>query len=104
MNIINIIEKKRDKKLLNKNEIDFFIKGILDESIADYQTSSLLMAIFLNGLNDEETYYLTKAIIDNGEYIDFDGVDSKIFDKHSTGGVGDKISLILGPILASMGY
>lgn len=55
MNIINIIEKKRDKKLLNKNEIDFFIRGILDESIADYQTSSLLMAIFLNGLNDEET-------------------------------------------------
>lgn len=104
MNIINIIEKKRDKKLLNKNEIDFFIKGILDESIADYQTSSLLMAIFLNGLNDEETYYLTKAIIDNGEYIDFEGVDSKILDKHSTGGVGDKISLILGPILASMGY
>ncbi len=104
MNIINIIEKKRDKKLLNKNEIDFFIKGILDESIADYQTSSLLMAIFLNGLNDEETYYLTKAIIDNGEYINFDGVDSTILDKHSTGGVGDKISLILGPILASMGY
>ena len=104
MNIINIIEKKRDKKLLNKNEIDFFIKGILDESIADYQTSSLLMAIFLNGLNDEETYYLTKAIIDNGEYVDFKGIDSAILDKHSTGGVGDKVSLILGPILASMGY
>lgn len=104
MNIINIIEKKRDKKLLNKNEIDFFIRGILDESIADYQTSSLLMAIFLNGLNDEETYYLTKAIIDNGEYVDFKGIDSAILDKHSTGGVGDKVSLILGPILASMGY
>lgn len=104
MNIINIIEKKRDKKLLNKNEIDFFIKGILDESIADYQTSSLLMAIFLNGLNDEETYYLTKAIIDNGEYVDFKGIDSAILDKHSTGGVGDKVSLILGPILACMGY
>ena len=104
MNIINIIEKKRDKKLLNKNEIDFFIRGILDESIADYQTSSLLMAIFLNGLNDEETYFLTKAIIDNGEYVDFKGIDSAILDKHSTGGVGDKVSLILGPILASMGY
>lgn len=104
MNIINIIEKKRDKKLLNKNEIDFFIRGILDESIADYQTSSLLMAIFLNGLNDEETYYLTKAIIDNGEYVDFKDIDSAILDKHSTGGVGDKVSLILGPILASMGY
>lgn len=104
MNIINIIEKKRDKKLLNKNEIDFFIRGILDESIADYQTSSLLMAIFLNGLNDEETYYLTKAIIDDGEYVDFKGIDSAILDKHSTGGVGDKVSLILGPILASMGY
>lgn len=104
MNIINIIEKKRDKKLLNKNEIDFFIRGILDESIADYQTSSLLMAIFLNGLNDEETYYLTKAIIGNGEYVEFKGIDSAILDKHSTGGVGDKVSLILGPILASMGY
>lgn len=104
MNIINIIEKKRDKKLLNKNEIDFFIRGILDESVADYQASSLLMAIFLNGLNDEETYYLTKAIIDNGEYVDFKGIDSAILDKHSTGGVGDKVSLILGPILASMGY
>lgn len=104
MNIINIIEKKRDKKLLNKDEINFFIRGILDESVADYQASSLLMAIFLNGLNDEETYYLTKAIIDNGEYVDFKGIDSAILDKHSTGGVGDKVSLILGPILASMGY
>lgn len=104
MNVINIIEKKRDKKLLNKDDINYFIKGILNESIADYQASSLLMAIFLNGLNDEETYYLTKAIIENGDYIDFKGIDSYILDKHSTGGVGDKLSLILGPILASMGY
>lgn len=104
MNIINIIEKKRDKQILNKDEIYYFIKGILNNTIADYQISSLLMAIFLNGLNDEETYYLTKAIIDNGEYIDFKGIDSIILDKHSTGGVGDKISLILGPILSAMGY
>lgn len=104
MNIINIIEKKRDKRILNNEEIYFFIKGILNSTIADYQTSSLLMAIFLNGLNDEETYYLTKSIIENGEYIDFEGIDDKILDKHSTGGVGDKISLILGPILSAMGY
>lgn len=104
MNIINIIEKKRDKQILNKEEINYFVEGILNDSIADYQTSSLLMAIFLNGLNDDETYFLTQAIINNGEFIEFKGINDKILDKHSTGGVGDKISLILGPIISAMGY
>ena len=101
MNIVDIIIKKRNKQVLTEEEIKFFIDEYCKENIKDYQVSSLLMAIYLNGLNDTETYYLTKAIIESGEILDLSGVEGITVDKHSTGGVGDKTSLILVPLLAS---
>lgn len=102
MTIIDIIEKKKRKFELSKEEISFVIKGMLNKEIADYQISALLMAIVLNGMTEEETYYLTKEMIESGEIIDLSSIDGIIVDKHSTGGVGDKITLILAPLLASL--
>lgn len=102
MTIIDIIEKKKQKKELTKEEIHYVISGMLDKSIADYQISSLLMAIVLNGMNLEETTYLTEKMLNSGEKIDLSGITGTIVDKHSTGGVGDKVTLILGPLLASL--
>lgn len=102
MTIIDIIEKKKQKKELTKEEIHYVISGMLDKSIADYQISSLLMAIVLNGMNLEETTYLTEEMLNSGEKIDLSGITGTIVDKHSTGGVGDKVTLILGPLLASL--
>lgn len=103
MNIVNIIEKKKRGFELTKEEIDFTVNGFIDRSILDSQMSSLLMAICLKGMNDEETYYLTDAMINSGNVIDLSKIDGITVDKHSTGGVGDKISLILLPIVASCG-
>ncbi len=103
MNIIKIIEKKRDKKKLSEEEIIFFIDGYTGGSIPDYQASALLMAIFLNDLDAEETFYLTKAMLATGEVLKFDSINKIKVDKHSTGGVGDKTTLVLAPILASLG-
>lgn len=103
MNIIDIILKKKNKEILNEEEINYFIENYVKGEIKDYQASSLLMAILLNGMNLDETYYLTKAMIESGEQIDLSGIKGDIVDKHSTGGVGDKTTLILGPILASLG-
>ena len=103
MNMIDIISKKRDKLTLSKEEIEFFINGYVRKEIPDYQVSSLLMAIFLNGLDMEETYYLTLSMLNSGERIDLSKIDGIKADKHSTGGVGDKVSLVLGPIIASFG-
>lgn len=103
MNIVEIIEKKRDGKVLDKAEIEYFINGYCKEEIADYQASALLMAIFIQGLNESELFYLTSAMIDTGKVLDFSKQDGIFVDKHSTGGVGDKISLVLGPILAACG-
>ncbi|MEG2198511.1 MAG: thymidine phosphorylase, partial [Malacoplasma sp.] len=103
MNIVNLIEKKKTNKKITEAEFDFFIKGILDKSIKDYQTSAFLMSIFFSKLDFDETYFLTKAIVENGLIINFASVNEKIIDKHSTGGIGDKVSLILVPILASLG-
>ncbi len=102
MNIVDIIIKKRNKKELNEEEIKYFIKGYCNEEIKDYQASSFLMACFINGLNDDETYYLTKAIIESGETLNLEDIDGITVDKHSTGGVGDKTSLVLVPLLASL--
>ncbi len=98
-----IIRKKRNKLTLNKEEIEFLIKGISNGNIADVQAASFTMAAFLNGLNKEETLNLTLAMRDSGEKISFEGIDAPIVDKHSTGGVGDKVSLMLAPMLASSG-
>ena len=103
MNMIDIISKKRDNLTLTKEEIEFFINGYVKREIPDYQVSSLLMAIFLNGLNDTETIYLTGAMLHSGEVMDLSKIDGIKADKHSTGGVGDKVSLVLGPIIASFG-
>ena len=103
MNIVDIIIKKRDKHELSEEEIKYFIDEYCKDNIKDYQASSLLMACFLNGLNDDETYFLTKAIIESGEMLDLSKIEGITVDKHSTGGVGDKTSLILVPLLASFG-
>ncbi len=103
MTILEIIEKKKNKKILTKEEINFWIEGMLKGEIADYQVSSLLMAIVLNGMEKEEIFYLTDAMINSGDKIDLSAIDGTKVDKHSTGGVGDKVTLILAPLLASFG-
>ncbi|MCR5307542.1 MAG: pyrimidine-nucleoside phosphorylase [bacterium] len=103
MNMIDIISKKRDNYKLSKEEIDYFINGYVKGEVPDYQVSSLLMAIFLNGLDDDETFNLTMSMLHSGEVMDLSKIDGIKADKHSTGGVGDKVSLVLGPIIASFG-
>lgn len=103
MTILEIIDKKRLNKELTKDEIAFAVNGYLDGSVKDYQMSSLLMAIVLNGMTDKETIDLTDIMINSGDVIDLSDVEGIIVDKHSTGGVGDKVTLVLGPLLASLG-
>ena len=103
MNILEIIEKKRDKKELTKDEIEYFIEGYTHDRIADYQASALIMAIYLNGMTKQETTDMTIAMANSGEQLDLSKLDEIIVDKHSTGGVGDKVSLILLPLVASLG-
>ena len=102
MNIQEIIAKKRDKQKLSKEEIDFFIKEYTNGNIADYQASALIMAIYINGMDEEETTNLTIAMAHSGDILDLSKLGN-VVDKHSTGGVGDKVTLILAPIIASLG-
>ena len=102
MNIQEIIAKKRDKRKLSKEEIDFFIEEYTKGTIADYQASALIMAIYLNGMEEEETTNLTLAMANSGDILDLSALGT-VVDKHSTGGVGDKVTLILAPIIASLG-
>ena len=103
MTIIDIINKKRNRKQLTREEIEFAVNGYLDGSVKDYQMSSLLMAIVLNGMTARETIDLTDIMIKSGDVLDLSKIDGIIVDKHSTGGVGDKVTLVLGPLLASLG-
>jgi len=103
MRITDIIGKKRDGKELSTEEINFFIEGICSGSIYDYQASALLMAICIRGLNSRETADLTAAMARSGETIDLLGIPGIKVDKHSTGGVGDKTTLMVGPIVAACG-
>lgn len=103
MRAIDIIEKTRDKIELNEEEISFFINSYVENKIPDYQVSSWLMAVYFNGLTKKETYYLTKAMLNSGDKIDLSKIKGIKVDKHSTGGVGDKTSLVLGPLAASCG-
>ncbi len=103
MRMVDIIQKKRNGGILSKQEIDFFIDGYVRGEIPDYQASALCMAIWFCGMNAEETLALTLAIRDSGETLCLEGIDGLRVDKHSTGGVGDKTSLVVAPIVASLG-
>ena len=102
-NIIDIITKKKNKEELTYDEINYAITNYLNGTVKDYQMSSLLMAIVLNGMTDEETFNLTKVMLESGDIIDLSNINGEVVDKHSTGGVGDKTTLILAPLLADSG-
>ena len=103
MNIIDLIEKKKQKQSLNQEEIEYFVNGYLNGEIEDYQISALLMAIYFVGMDIDETTYLTKAMVDSGEILDLSFLGDYVIDKHSSGGVGDKITMMFMPIVASLG-
>ena len=103
MRAIDIIIKKRDGLELTKEEITFFIEGFTNGSIDNYQASALTMAIYFQGMTDLEATYLTEAILHSGDVLDLSAIHGVKVDKHSTGGVGDKTSLVVGPVVASLG-
>ena len=103
MNILEIIAKKRDKQELSTEEIKFFIEEYTKGNVTDYQAAALVMAIFINGMNSRETTDLTLSMVNSGECLDLSSISDIVIDKHSTGGVGDKITIILMPIIASLG-
>jgi pyrimidine-nucleoside phosphorylase len=101
--IVDLIRKKRDINTLSSNEIRYLVHQYAKGCLPDYQMSAFLMAAFLNGLNDEESTSLTHAMLSSGSVLDLSHIPGVKVDKHSTGGVGDKLSLILAPIVASLG-
>ncbi len=103
MRMVDIIEKKRDNHALTKEEIEFFVKGYTQGDIPDYQASALMMAVYFNDMNDDEATHFTEAILHSGDIIDLSNIEGIKVDKHSTGGVGDKTTLVLGPLVASCG-
>lgn len=103
MNIIDIIVKKKNKEILTYDEIKYAVDNFINGEVKDYQMSSLLMAIVLNGMNEEEIFNLTKIMLDSGDKIDLSKINGIKVDKHSTGGVGDKTTLVVGPLAAACG-
>ncbi len=103
MNILTVIENKKNKQELSLEEIKYVVNGFVAGQIPDYQMSAFLMAVLLNGMSIEETINLTDVMIKSGDTLDLSFLNSKIVDKHSTGGVGDKTTLIVAPIVASLG-
>ena len=103
MTMLDIIENKKNKRELSTEEIRFFVDGFTNGQIPDYQASSLLMAIVLNGMTDRETFDLTDAMLKSGDVVDMSRLGGTVVDKHSTGGIGDSTTLALAPILACCG-
>lgn len=103
MNIVDIITKKKNKEKLSYDEIKYAVDGYISGDVKDYQMSSLLMAIVLNGMTDDEIFDLTKIMLDSGDTLDLSSIDGIKVDKHSTGGIGDKTTLVVGPLVASCG-
>ena len=103
MRIVDIIDKKKKGYELTKEEINYFISSLVDKSMPDYQASAWLMAVWFRGMTEDETAYLTEAMINSGDRIDFGDLADKIIDKHSTGGVGDKVTITLIPLLSAAG-
>jgi thymidine phosphorylase len=99
----DIIRKKRDGGELSREEIEFFVRGVTSGDVADYQSTALLMAILLKGMTDAEQSLLTQAMLHSGEILDFSDIPKPKADKHSTGGVGDKTSLLIAPLAAAAG-
>ena len=104
MNIIEVIDKKAKGETITQEESNFFIDGYTNKEVKDYQAAALVMAIKINGMEEDEVYYLTKAMVESGETLELKDISDEIYDKHSTGGVGDKITIALIPIMASLGY
>ena len=103
MNIIDIITKKKNKEIFSYDEIKYAVNEYLKDNVKDYQMSSLLMAIVLNGMSEEETFNLTKVMLDSGDRMDLSKIKGIKVDKHSTGGIGDKTTLVVGPLAAACG-
>lgn len=103
MRTVDLIEKKRNNNKLTKVEIEFLIGGYVDGTIPDYQMSALMMAIYFNGMDDEERANLTNTMMHSGDVINLNAINGVKVDKHSTGGVGDKTTLVLAPLVASLG-
>lgn len=103
MRIVDLIDKKKRQGVHSKEEINFLINSLMDGTAEDYQISAWLMAVYFNGLNEDETVFLTEALINSGEIIDLGDLAGRVVDKHSTGGVGDKVTMTLIPLLAACG-
>jgi len=103
MRMLDIIHKKRRGMALSPEEIQFFVKGVTDDTIPDYQTAAFLMTVVFQGMNPKETAFLTEAMMHSGDTIDLSSIQGIKVDKHSTGGVGDKTTIALGPMVASCG-
>jgi pyrimidine-nucleoside phosphorylase len=104
MSYLSLIEAKRNRQTHTQSQIQDLVKGVTSGEMPDYQLAAWLMAAYLNGLTPEETIWLTQAFVDSGKTLDLSSVDGLVVDKHSTGGVGDKVTLVLAPLLASAGF